>query len=156
MSVKICGEIGERSTRVFDNKTGNARMLFLAFRNYDRCAFFDSCADEFVAIGFLASQCHEQAIPLQSPRVIRDAFHRAIKCPDDLANWNRGGQSFELHGVSTPSPAVRQDGVAAAERDRAFKGAGHWLRRLGRPAQSYGLAPPVQLFQLAPRESLCE
>src|SRR6266516_1844429 len=152
MSVKICGEIGERSARVFDNKTGNARMLFLAFRNYDRCAFFDSCADEFVAIDFLASQCHEQAIPLQSPRVIRDAFHRAIKCPDDLANWNRGDKRFELRGVSTPPPAVWRDGFAAAKRGKAFKDVRHWLRRLGRPAPSCGLAPPAQLFEIAPRE----
>src|SRR5216117_3751231 len=149
MSVKICGEIGERSARVFDNKTGNARMLFLAFRNYDRCAFFDSCADEFVAIGFLASQCHEQAIPLQSPRVIRDAFHRAIKCPDDLANWNRGDKSFELHEVLTSQP---RDGFGGASLRKRFKGVRHWLRRLGRPGLSCGLAPSAQLFELAPPE----
>src|SRR6266487_3034590 len=153
MSVKICGEIGERSARVFDNKTGNARMLFLAFRNYDRCAFFDSCADEFVAIGFLASQCHEQAIPLHSPRVIRDAFHRAINCPDDLASWKRGGESFELHEVSTCPPGDR---FAAANRGKAFNGVEHWLGRLVPLVRPCELAPPAWVFRPVLRESLCE
>src|SRR5213080_491296 len=134
MSVKIRRKISECIARVFDKKTGNARMLFVAFRSDHRCAFFDSLADEFVAIAGFAPQCHEQAIPLHSPRVIRDAFHRAIKCPDDLANWKRDGESFELHEGST-------------FRDKAFNDAKHWLRRLALPAQPCELAPP---------ESLCE
>src|SRR2546429_1688131 len=127
MSVKIRRKISECIARVFDKKTGNARMLFVAFRSDHRCAFFDSLADEFVAIAGFASQCHEQAIPLHSPRVIRDAFHRAIKCPDDLASWKRGGESFELHEVLTCPPG---DGFAAANRGKAFNGVEHWLRRL--------------------------
>src|SRR6266536_567138 len=156
MPVENRGEISERSARIFDDKTGGARSFLLAFRDDHWGAFFDGLADEFVSIGFFTPQCHEHAIPLHSPRVIRDAFHRAIKCPDDLANWNRGDKSFELHGVSTPPPAVWRDGFAAAKRGKAFKDVRHWLRPLGRPAPSCGLAPPAQLFELAPRESLCE
>src|SRR4030095_130987 len=80
-----------------------------------------------------------------------DAFHRAIKWPDDLANWSCGDKSFELHEVSTSPP---RDRFAAAKRGKAFKDARHWLRRLGR--RSCGPAPPAQLFELAPREWLCE
>src|SRR6266540_1987862 len=100
-------------------------------------------------IGFFTPQCHEHAIPLHSPRVIRDAFHRAMKCPDDLANRNRGDKSFELHEVLTSPP---REGFAVPSRSKAFRGGAHWLRRLGRPGQSCGLAPPTQLFELAPRE----
>jgi hypothetical protein len=65
-------------------------MFFLAISDNHRSAFFDGLTDEFVAVHFFAPDCHEKAIPLHSPRVIRDAFHWAIKRPDDLANWNRG------------------------------------------------------------------
>src|SRR6266480_3800351 len=134
MSVESCRKIGQRSTGVFDNEGRNASIVSLTFRNDHGCAFFDGLIDELMSIGFFATQCHEQAIPLHSPRVIRDAFHRAIKCPDDLANWNRGDESFELHEVSTC-------------RGKAFNDAKHWLRRLALPAQPCELAPP---------ESLCE
>ena len=89
--------------------------LFLAFRHDHRCAFFDGLLDEFVAIGFFTPQCHEHAIPLHSPRVIRDAFHRAIKWADDLANWNRGDESFELHEVN-----MRHAGASARSMVRGI------------------------------------
>jgi hypothetical protein len=38
-----------------------------------------------MAITFFAAQCDEKTVPLHTPRVIRDAFHDAIKRPDDLA-----------------------------------------------------------------------
>src|SRR5260370_36823773 len=47
--------------------------------------------------GLFAAQCHEEAIPLHTARVIRDAFHRAISWADDFANGSRGEKSFELH-----------------------------------------------------------
>src|SRR6266699_234016 len=153
MSVKIRRKISERIARVFDKKTGNARVLFVAFRNDHRCASFDSLANEFVAIAGFAPQCHEQAIPLHSPRVISDAFHRAIKCPDDLANWNRGDESFELHEVSTCPP---EDGFAAANRGKAFNGAEHWLRRLVPPIQPCEPAPQAWVFRPVLLGSLCE
>jgi len=34
--------------------------------------------DELVPIGFLTPQGHEHGASLDSPRVIRDVFHRAI------------------------------------------------------------------------------
>ena len=94
MPVKRCGEISERAARVLDHQTGGARMFLLPFRHDHRCAFFDGLIDELVAIAFLTAQCHEHAIPLHTPRVIRDAFHRAIKWPDDLARGNRGEREF--------------------------------------------------------------
>src|SRR4030095_3775695 len=129
MSVKIRRKISERSAGVFDNQRGNAWIFFLAFRNDHGCAFFDGLADEFVAVGFFAAKSHKQAIPLHSPRVIRDAFHWAIKCPDDLANWNRGDESFELHEGST-------------FRGKAFNDVKHWLSALALPVQPCELVPP--------------
>src|SRR5947207_13357939 len=114
MPVKSCGKIGKRGARAFDNETGHAWICFLAFSNDHRCTFFDCLSDELVAIGFFAPQCHKQAIPLHSPRVIRDAFHCPIKFHVDLANWARGEESFELHEVSTC-------------RRKAFNDAKHWL-----------------------------
>src|ERR687887_123336 len=153
MPVKGCCKIGERSPRVLDNKSSCTRILFLAFGNDYRCAFFDCLTDEFVAIGFLAPQCHEHAIPLHSPRVIRDAFHRAIKCADDLANWSRVEKSLELHEVST---CPQRDGFAAANHGEVFNGAKHWLRRFVLPAEPCVFALPASFFRLALRESLCE
>src|SRR5205814_3259625 len=117
MSVESCRKIGQRSAGVFDNEGRNAPIVSLTFRNDHGCAFFDGLIDEVMSIGFFATQCHEQAIPLHSPRVIRDAFHRAIKCPDDLANWKRSEESFELHAVSTC-------------RAKAFNDVKHGLRQL--------------------------
>src|ERR1700730_10315529 len=74
-----------------------------------------------MTIGFLTGQRDEHAIPLPSPRVIRDAFHVAIKWAEDLANWNRGGKSFELHEVS-------------AFGCGALNGVEHWLRPPAPPA----------------------
>ncbi len=96
-------------------------MLLCALRHDARSALFYGLADEIMTIDFFPPQCHEQAILLHSPRVIRDTFHCAIKCPDDLANWNRGGKSFELHEVS-------------ASGRKAFNGMRHWLRRRAPPA----------------------
>src|SRR5438874_10513572 len=152
MSVESCRKIGQRSAGVFDNEGRNAPIVSLTFRNDHGCAFFDGLIDELMSIGFFATQCHEQAIPLHSPRVIRDAFHRAIKCPDDLTSWKRGGESFELHEGSTCPPV---DGFAAANQEKAFNGAEHWLRRLVPLARPCELAPPASVFQPV-RESLCE
>ena len=75
--------------RVFSTTRQVARgMFFLPFRHDHRCAFFDRLLDELVAIAFFAAQCDEETVPLHSPRVIRDAFHFAIKWADDLA-WRR-------------------------------------------------------------------
>src|SRR5262249_54538298 len=146
-------KISERRTRVLDNKRRCARILFFALGNDYRRAFLDCLADEFVAIGFLAPQRHEHAIPLDSPRVIRDAFHRAIKCPDDLANWSRREKSLELHEASTrPQPSD----FAAANRGEMFNCGKHWLRRFVPPVQSCEFALPASFFRLALRESLCE
>jgi hypothetical protein len=38
----------------------------------------DGVTDELVPIGFLTPQRNEHGVPLHSPRVIRDIFHRAI------------------------------------------------------------------------------
>src|SRR6266487_910147 len=137
MPVKSFCKISKRGPRVLDNKTSRARILFLAFGNDYRSPFFDCLTYEFMTIGFLAPQRHEHAIPLHSPRVIRDVFHRAIKCPDDVANWSCGEESLELHEALT----------FASE---AFNGARHWLRRLVPPMQSCGLALAASFFPLAP------
>src|ERR1700758_5646375 len=84
-------------------------------------AFLYRLADEIVAVGLFAPQRDEEAGSLYSPRVIRDTFHRAIKCRDDLANWNGGGESFELHEVS---PSGR----------KAVNDVRHWLRLRAPPA----------------------
>src|SRR5947209_2899698 len=143
VSVKSRRKISKRSTRVLDHEASNARIFFLAFSNDHRCAFADGLTDKFVPVGFLAPQCHEQGVPLHSPRVIRDVFHRAIKWPDDLANWSRGEESLELHEALTFP-------------NEAFNGAKHWLRRSVPPKQVCGFALPAAFFPLAPRESLCE
>ena len=85
--------------RVLDHDAGGARLLDLVLRHDHRCAFFDGLIDELVAIAFFAAQCDEKTVPLHSPRVIRDAFHDAIKRPDDVAWGNRCDESFELHEV---------------------------------------------------------
>ena len=97
--VKGGAEIGESLARVLDHKAGRARRLNLLLRHDDRGAFFDGLIDELVAIALFAAQCDEKKVPLHTPRVIRDAFHDAIKRPDDLAGGNRGGENFELHEV---------------------------------------------------------
>src|SRR5438552_4762537 len=71
---------------------------------------------------------------------------------DDLTSWKRGGESFELHEGSTCPPV---DGFAAANQEKAFNGAEHWLRRLVPLARPCELAPPASVFQPV-RESLCE
>ncbi len=106
-----------------------------------------------MAIGFLAPQCHEHAVPLHPPRVIRDVFHRAIRCPDDLANCSRGEESLELHEALT---CPQWDGFAAANHGEVFNGATHWLRRFVPPAGSCEPVLPALFFRLAVRESLCE
>src|SRR5204862_5834569 len=123
------------------------------FGNEYRCAFFDGLTDEFVAIGFLAPQCHEHAIPLHAARVIRDVFHRAIKCADDLANCSRGEESLELHEALT---CPQWDRFIAANQADVFNGARHWLRRFVPPAWSCEFSLPALCFRLALRESLCE
>ena len=60
---------------------------------------------------------NEETVLLHSPRVIRDAFHVAIKRPEDLARRNGGDESFELH-------EERQIGR------KTLNGARHWLRQL--------------------------
>jgi hypothetical protein len=53
--------------------------------------------DELMAIAFLTADGNEKSVALHSPRVIRDAFHFAIKRPDD-PTWRDGpGENFELH-----------------------------------------------------------
>src|SRR6266542_495213 len=143
MSVKSRRKVSKRGSRVLNNEARNARIIVLAFSNDHRCAFVDGLTDELMTIGFLAPQCHEHAVPLHSPRVIRDVFHWAIKWPDDLANWSRREESLELHEVS-------------ASRDEAFNGARHWLRRFVPPRQSCGLVLPAAIFRLAAREAPCE
>ena len=69
-------------------------MFFLALRHDRGGAFFDGLVDEIVAIALFAAQRDEQAILLHSPRVIRDAFHGAIKWADDLADWKSRRQVF--------------------------------------------------------------
>ncbi len=98
--VKGRAEIGEGVARVLDHEAGRARLLNLLLRHDDRGAFFDGLLDELVAIAFFAAQCDEKKVPLHTPRVIRDAFHDAIKRPDDLAGGNRGGENFELHEMA--------------------------------------------------------
>jgi len=137
-------------TKAHSRKT---KVLFLAFGNNYRCAFFDCLTDKFVAIGFLTPQRHEHAIPLHTPRVIRDVFHRAIKCTDDLANCSRGEESLELHEALT---CPQRDGFAAAIHGDVFNGARHWLGRFVPPAQACAFALPALFFPLALRESLCE
>src|SRR5205814_10197849 len=127
-------------------------ILFLAYVNDYLCTVCDCLTDEFVTIGFLAPQCHEHAIPLHAARVIRDVFHRAIKCPDDLANCSRGEKSLELHEALT---CPQRDRFAAANHGEVFNCARHWLRRLVPPVRSYGFVPAL-FFPLAVRESLCE
>src|SRR6266480_5475217 len=153
MTVKGFCKISERRPRVLDNKASRARILLLAFGNDYRSPFFDCLTDEFMTIGFLAPQRHEHAIPLHSPRVIRDIFHRAIKCPDDLANWSRGEKSLELHEALT---CPQWDGFAAANHGEVFNGATHWLRRFVPPVWPCEFALPALFFRLALRESLCE
>src|SRR5713226_1122421 len=81
-----------------------------------------------------------QAIPLHTARVIRDAFHRAIKWADDFANGKRGEKSFELH----------EDWPFLCH---GFNGAKDWLRQLAPPgwpcesphaAQDRDNAPPFR------------
>src|SRR4029077_13877509 len=153
VSVKSRREICKRGARILDNKTSNARVFFLAFGNNHRCAFANSLPDKLMPVGFLSPQCHEHGVPLHSPRVIRDVFHRAINWPDDFANWSRGEESPELHEALI-SPL--QDGFAAATWDEAFNGVRHWLRGFVPPTHSCGLALSASFFPLAPRESLCE
>src|SRR4029077_7445152 len=153
VSVKSRREICKRGARILDNKTSNARVFFLAFGNDHRCAFANSLPDKLMPVGFLPPQCHEHGVPLHSPRVIRDVFHRAINWPDDFANWSRGEESLELHEALTSPP---QDGFAAATCGEAFNGARHWLRRFVLPTHSCGHALLAPFFRLAPRESLCE
>jgi hypothetical protein len=50
-----------------------------------------------MAVGFLAPQRHEHAVPLHTARVIRDAFHCAIMSADDLAHRKAAEKRFELH-----------------------------------------------------------
>src|SRR5713226_10408864 len=102
---------------VLDDNAGSARMFFFPFGHNHGRAFFDGLPDEVMAVAFFATHCHEQAIPLYTARVIRDAFHRAIRWPDDFANGNRSEKRFELHEVS-------------ACGCQALNGAEHWLRQL--------------------------
>src|SRR5262249_5675401 len=88
-----------------------------------------------------------------TPRVIRDVFHRAIKCPDDLANCSGGEEILELHEVST---RPQRDGFATANQGEVFNGAEHWLRRFVPPAQASEFALPALFFRLALRKPLCE
>src|ERR1043166_9652337 len=143
MPVKSCRKISKCGASVLDNETGGAEIVVLAFSNDHRRAFVDSLTNELMAIGSLAPQRREQAVPLHSPRVIGDVFHWAIKWPDDLANWSRREESLELHEVS-PS------------RDEAFNGVRHWLRRFVPPTQSCALALPAAVFRVAAREAPCE
>src|SRR5437667_4338479 len=142
MPIKSSGKVSKRDACVLDNQTGDTRIVGLAFSDDHRIAFVEGLTDEVMAIGFLAPQCSEQAVPLHSPRVIRDVFHWAIKWPDDPANWSRREESLEQHEVSIC-------------RDEAFNGVRHWLRRFV-PPQFCGLAPPAAIFQRAVREALCE
>src|SRR4029453_11633743 len=144
-TVKGFCKINGGGPRVLDDKTSCARILFFAFGNDYRCAFFDCLTDEFVAIGFLTAQCHEHAIPLHTPRVIRDVFHRAIKWPDDLANCSRGEESLELHEALT---CPQGDGFAAANHGAGFNGATHWLRRFVPPAGFGAFFLPRWFFPL--------
>src|SRR6266545_6445130 len=133
MSVKSRRKVSKRGARVLNNEARNARIIVLAFSNDHRCAFVDGLTDELMTIGFLAPQCHEHAVPLHSPRVIRDVFHRAIRCPDDLANCSRGEESLEQHEALT---CPQWDGFAAANHGEVFNGATHWLRRFVPPTES--------------------
>ena len=78
-----------------------------------------------MAVGFLPAQGDEKKVLLHSPRVIRDAFHDAIKRPDDLAGGNRGGENFELHGML---------------ENAALNGVRHGLRRPG-PLKAFSPIP---------------
>jgi hypothetical protein len=53
--------------------------------------------DELMAIAFLTADGNEKSVALHSPRVIRDAFHFAIKCADDPMWRERTAENFELH-----------------------------------------------------------
>src|SRR5215467_12936100 len=136
-------------------------MLVFALRNDHRCPFVDGVPDKLVPIGFLAPQRHEHGVPLHSPRVIRDVFHRAINWPEDLANWSRSEKGLELHEALT-SPTG--DGLATANpgealNSRMYFGVNVAHHRLGRfvpPARSCGVALPALVFRLAEWESLCE
>src|SRR3984893_19557064 len=113
-------------------------FLFPCGHNHGR-AFFDGLPDEIVAVALFAAHCHEQAIPLYTARVIRDAFHRAIRWADDFANGNRGEKSFELHEVS-------------ACECQALNGAEHWLRQLA-PLEWLCAFPDVALDRERARPS---
>ena len=78
---------------------GGARLFHFTFRDNHRRSPFDGLVDEIMTIRFLAAQSHEEAVLLHSPRVIRDAFHRAINRAGDRAGGNRAEESFELHEV---------------------------------------------------------
>jgi hypothetical protein len=82
---------------VIDQETGRARGHDFALGHDHTGSFLDRLIQELMAIAFLTANGNEKAVPLHSPRVIRDAFHLAIKCPDD-PTWRDGaGEYFELH-----------------------------------------------------------
>ena len=76
--VKGCRKIRKRSAGILNDQTGDTRIFLFALGNNHRCPFVDGVTDELMAVSFLTPQRHEHGVPLHSPRVIRDVFHRAI------------------------------------------------------------------------------
>ena len=93
MFIESGGEIRQRDARVLHLHAGRARLLHFAFGDDHGRPPFDCLVDELVAIAFLTAKGNEKAVLLHSPRVIRDAFHRAINRADDRAGGNRGEES---------------------------------------------------------------
>ena len=68
---------GDRSFYCAPVKALVSEKFFALCDDYRR-PFVDGVTDELMPIGFLTPQRHKHGVPLYSPRVIRDAFHRAI------------------------------------------------------------------------------
>src|SRR5439155_25022341 len=110
---------------VFNKQTSNARVFLFALGDNHRRPFVDGVTDVLVPISFLTPERHEHGVPLRSPRVIRDVFHRAINWPEDLANWRRSEKGLELHEALT---APTGDGFATANLGEALNVANHRSR----------------------------
>src|SRR5207248_10849273 len=91
-----CG-VRHRRTAIADDGTGSAWGRNFAFGYGHTRSLFDRLIDKLMAIAFLTTDGNEKSVSLHSPRVIRDAFHFAIKRPDDPTWRNGPGENFELH-----------------------------------------------------------
>src|SRR6266403_3782519 len=82
---------------MIDYETSGARGGDFALGHDHAGSFLDRLFEELAAIAYLTANGNEKTIPLHSPRVIRDAFHLAIKRPDDPMGRDGAGEYFKLH-----------------------------------------------------------